>query len=456
MAEKDNQPQGTKSEFESLYRPRPFYDSEPFDRSAIDYRSVNQHVERILSALESGVVLALDGPWGSGKTYFGTNFEQQLIKQGWRTCFVDAFRGEYLDDPFLLLASAIREEIGKEKGAKQAAFTTAAAKVGHTLLPILAKAAVQVASANLISANDMKALGQLLANATSEATDKLIADQLSAYKQHRIAHEKFVKELTAFAARVIEKTRRPFVIFVDELDRCTPSFAIKLLERVRHFFHVPHLSFLLLLDRPQLEAAVEGVYGPRIDADAYLRKFIHFTLQLPRRTQPEPGRSTEVQQYVDYLSNEVRLEEERRQAPMRSFATWLNALAPGFRLSLRDVEQCFTQLVLAVRDLGMDDTFAALLAFIIALRVKEFEIYRKLLDRDPEVMHKNIQPILQACTGSGVMESYAETVSEMCVSHITGEHARVGRLAPLASQVNTTPERILTLLASRIDPLPER
>ena len=45
----------------------------------------------------------------------------------------------------------------------------------------------------------------------------------------------------------IEKANK-LVIFIDELDRCNPSFAIKLLERIKHFFYDDRFIFVFSTD----------------------------------------------------------------------------------------------------------------------------------------------------------------------------------------------------------------
>ena len=70
------------------------------------------------------------------------------------------------------------------------------------------------------------------------------------------------------------------IIFVDELDRCRPSYAIELLERIKHLFNIGGLVFVLALDREQLGHSIKAVYGNGIDSDGYLRRFVDFEYQL--------------------------------------------------------------------------------------------------------------------------------------------------------------------------------
>lgn len=64
------------------------------------------------------------------------------------------------------------------------------------------------------------------------------------------------------------------MFFIDELDRCRPTFAIELLERIKHLFDIQNIVFVLSIDKEQLEASTAAAYGSAINAPEYLRRFI--------------------------------------------------------------------------------------------------------------------------------------------------------------------------------------
>lgn len=73
-------------------------------------------------------------------------------------------------------------------------------------------------------------------------------------------------------------------IFIDELDRCKPSFAIETLEIIKHFFNIPNIAFVFAVDQLQLCRAIAGRYGNEMDAGGYFSKFIDHHLMLPKPT----------------------------------------------------------------------------------------------------------------------------------------------------------------------------
>lgn len=73
---------------------------------------------------------------------------------------------------------------------------------------------------------------------------------------------------------------------MDELDRCIPQYAIKVLERLHHIFYgLDNVVVIMAIDRRQLEHSVEEMFGIKkdessIDVEKYLKKFIDFSMVL--------------------------------------------------------------------------------------------------------------------------------------------------------------------------------
>ncbi|TOL41491.1 hypothetical protein CGH98_24085, partial [Vibrio parahaemolyticus] len=62
-------------------------------------------------------------------------------------------------------------------------------------------------------------------------------------------------------------------VFIDELDRCRPSYAVEMLEVIKHFFELDNVVFVVATDTEQLQHAVKAVYGQLFDAQLYLGRF---------------------------------------------------------------------------------------------------------------------------------------------------------------------------------------
>ena len=122
----------------------------------------------------------------------------------------------------------------------------------------------------------------LEANLSKSETDWK-EDAVATFNQESNLFDEFRKELTE-AVKLLQndETEREskdisesnLVIFVDELDRCRPTFAVQLLERIKHLFDIPKIVFVLSLDKKQMEASIKAVYGAEIDAAEYSTPFL--------------------------------------------------------------------------------------------------------------------------------------------------------------------------------------
>nr|WP_279504657.1 P-loop NTPase fold protein [Aeromonas veronii] len=68
---------------------------------------------------------------------------------------------------------------------------------------------------------------------------------------------------------------------IDELDRCRPSYAVEMLETIKHIFDIPKVVFVLATDTEQLQHAIKVIYGDGFDAQNYLGRFFMRRFNLP-------------------------------------------------------------------------------------------------------------------------------------------------------------------------------
>ena len=92
----------------------------------------------------------------------------------------------------------------------------------------------------------------------------------------------FKKTLDFTRDQIRELSKNKTVLLVvDELVRCMPEYAIKVLERLHHMFEgLDNVIVLLAIDSTQLEHSVKEIYGEQVDTERYLRKFISFRVKL--------------------------------------------------------------------------------------------------------------------------------------------------------------------------------
>ena len=71
------------------------------------------------------------------------------------------------------------------------------------------------------------------------------------------------------------------IIFVDELDRCNPNYAVKFLERIKHYFLDDRITFVFSVNLAELQHTIKHHYGEGFNAFRYLDRFFDFRVDLP-------------------------------------------------------------------------------------------------------------------------------------------------------------------------------
>lgn len=231
-------------------------------------------------------VLNINSPWGSGKTFFLENWKLQLSSE--RVCVkFNAWECDYSGDAFISLTASIREQLSElTKGAAAAdenikKFTTTASKAIIAATPALAKGVLKK-----FTGIDLGILPENIdQDSISDATEKAVESLISKNKETTESVKNFkanLSELISWASNQVDEKPegKPAYIFIDELDRCRPTFAVELLERIKHFFDIEKCVFIIATDTQQLTHSIKAIYGEGFAADRYIKRFFdaEFTL----------------------------------------------------------------------------------------------------------------------------------------------------------------------------------
>lgn len=95
-----------------------------------------------------------------------------------------------------------------------------------------------------------------------------------------IAHLEDAKALVEEAFCELLEENDSLLVFVDEIDRCNPKYAIEFLETIKHFFSCAKVQFVFSTNIKQLSETIRNVYGAGFDGTRYLNKFFNFTTEL--------------------------------------------------------------------------------------------------------------------------------------------------------------------------------
>ena len=328
------------------------------------YRTFGERLSDLIETyVDESAVFLLDGQWGSGKSVFVRQFSGLLRKRGATVIQIDAFALDYTDDAFVTLSGAIHDAflaVLEENSESLQRYMSKAKDVAISLVPLGAKIAIRSLSAGILELETIKKSGveisqaiKLALNESEQAAASSISNRLVGVSSEIAAMNEFRKTLGDLTADLSKNTQEgedqfPLIFIIDELDRCKPSFALDLIEKVKHFFDVENLFFLLVANMPQLEASISGLYGADFDAKTYLEKFYHHRILLPV-DRDNFGKRTAT--YINYLFKKQNI----------SFATpniawdilqFINLLVILYDLELRQIERIVTNIALVQRATG--------------------------------------------------------------------------------------------------------
>ena len=80
--------------------------------------------------------------------------------------------------------------------------------------------------------------------------------------------------------KLLEENSNKMIIIIDELDRCRPTYAIRLLEEIKHYIRNKDIIVILATNIQQLSNTIKNIYGYKFNVDEYLDKIIDMTFSL--------------------------------------------------------------------------------------------------------------------------------------------------------------------------------
>ncbi len=253
--------------------------NQPWALDRMSRKGVAKFLTQYLDANNNIKVLNINAAWGTGKTFFLKNWleEQRSV----RACvYFNAWETDFSGDAFVSLVAAIREQlsqsVGKTKKAKTliGRFTSTASKTLVAATPALAKGIVKKFTGVDIALISDAMEGDALADAAEKAIEKLIEsnqDTLNVVADFKSVFNELLLEVSKNLE--VDGKSLPVYIFIDELDRCRPTYAIELLERIKHLFDAENCRFVIATDTTQLSHSIKAVYGSGFGSEKYLKRF---------------------------------------------------------------------------------------------------------------------------------------------------------------------------------------
>ena len=371
-----------------------------FQDDFLNRKRISESLSKALERIEDPLVVAFNGPWGTGKSHFLKRWVGAHTKQNQGTAltlYFDAFAHDYLSDPLIALVGAISTRLPNKEKSKLDKIKAAASKL------IKPSARVGLSMVTFGATEALGDLGDAAALAIQNESNIALEKFWEKEEGRQAAMEEFRFAIDALTTLDGGKTSRPFIIVVDELDRCRPDYSLEILEIIKHFFNVPKVHFVLGVNLVALENSVRARYGHEIDSTKYLQKFLSFTISLPDHAG-DRERTPNVLKYVEKLAEEMgtpqRLAEEIK--------VQIDFLLMNNHISMRDIAKIMSTASLIHEDGKLEGLFPGYRSVIIALLISQIvnpRIFNMLLSSN--ISEKELSTYLGA-TEQTVNEKLAD------------------------------------------------
>lgn len=235
---------------------------------------------KLIDSIDGPYSLLLDAPWGDGKTFFVRALEEvlkatnpQITPNGQHDRRLDQVidRLEDIETPFLpFYFNAWENDFADDPiSALFANMAVAFDAQGLTVAHSARKTIAAIVDAALAAAPIPVRISGIEEAITGSSL-------ISAYEE-RAQLRSLIDDL---AENCIKEVANKLVIIIDELDRCRPDFAVRLLEQTKSLFQSEKIIVIIATDSQQLAQAAAGLYGPGYDSQRFIERFYDQRLRL--------------------------------------------------------------------------------------------------------------------------------------------------------------------------------
>lgn len=237
---------------------------------------------KIIDSIDESYSIALDSYWGSGKTFFVKQVKMILdavtedtfckvegeiaILSNWVQIsqnmhlkkhvpiYYDAWANDCDDDPIYSLVYQMILDTENNKGIK-----------------------------DKISVSDVLSVAGKITSAVAGFDPNEIAEPLKKKDFLETLRERkdIEKRIEEYIDKLLPEGCNRLLIIIDELDRCNPEFAVKLLERIKHYFNNDKVTFVFAVNLAELQITIRKYYGNEFNASRYLDRFFDLRVTLP-------------------------------------------------------------------------------------------------------------------------------------------------------------------------------
>ena len=286
-----------------------------------DYVNQIKNILSTLSQNKKNCSFALDGEWGSGKSFVLNMLEEQ-IKDDYLIIRYNAWENDFYEEPLIAILYTFANKLNDLKSMTLDILTKKLlSKIAKRFLSIVGKISKTKIGVDVVE------LGRKGVEKAKEIANK---EKIDISFNQNANLQAIIKQISSGLKELAKKY--PIVVLVDELDRCLPEYAMKVLERLHHVFNgVENLQVILSIDKEQLSNAVAKIYNlsninksentnkkhERTYSDyinSYYKKFFSFEIYLNEGNLNEEKFHEKIAEYENlFTSNSIIKENDVKE-----------------------------------------------------------------------------------------------------------------------------------------------
>ena len=254
---------------------------ETLERDLLKRNKSLGHFYNILLSQKRAASSAIDGRWGSGKTFF---VKQAMLminaKNSVSTMEVDKRKR-------IVNALSFLEGESADLGNSEVAVYYDAWKNDSDIDPILSlvyEIVKQLGIEYTFEDNSkiFKLAGSILEIITGKNINGIIENLKSLDPLAKIREERDLQDkIRYFFSELLKERGNRLVVFIDELDRCNSSYAVQVLETTKHYLCDDRITFIFSVNLEELQHTIKCYYGTTFDPRRYLDRFFDMWISLP-------------------------------------------------------------------------------------------------------------------------------------------------------------------------------
>ncbi len=236
---------------------------------------------RLIKNINESDTICIDGEWGVGKTFLVKQFEYLIknykkysetdqfksfndvkedllkISENNLIFYYNAWENDDHNNPFDSIIYNILNEYPKFKDKVTSKFNSE--DFFKEVLNLLTK----------IISNKL-----LNVDLNSDNIDKIktfddLAKEINTNEEKKVLFKELIDKILG---------DKRMILVIDELDRCNPVYATKMLETIKHFYNLNNVTIIVVANNNELKNIINNQFGMNFNSYSYLNKFYDYVI----------------------------------------------------------------------------------------------------------------------------------------------------------------------------------